>query len=674
MSLSPQRRSIINQRTTTTTRYVRQPHFVSGRRHRRPSSLSSLKEQDDEILEEVSIDDHESYISNDIEREEEFHWRLRTKRVVNVHGIEMTTTTTTTTATTATTTESSLVNTNTSHKLETTTSVDMHSHMNDDEDDHDIDEHQGLINGTNGITTNGDSHHRDDTEGNSAHSSQTTSRTGTISSARFNLLSTMVGGGSLSLPLAFQKTGNILLAPLLLILIAALSEFCFRVLANSTRVLSPMRDTSVPGKDSFESIAQAAFGRRAHMFSMALVVVMCFFATVAYSVLLRDLASTFLPQDWVLQVTGNSPSTGPNLPNNMAMLTVVLLVTPFCTLRTLTALERFGAASMLSIAILLFCITFRSVQCNATDKFSHVRKESWWDYVSFGPQTPKDVLDAFPLFVSCFVCHYTVPLVQNELVNPTPQRVAWWLKSTTWSAAIFYLLMGIAGSSFGNCAADKELHGNILLDFAKDDPLLLVGRICLAITVTLAFPMLVIPARDILIRAMVNPRYDVRDETVLPTTTNGSTANATTMQNGQVDEDDAVRRSLEEPLLDSVTPAPGSHAEPPVPTASFPSLWHRLVAAIIIFWAAAALACVVQSIDIVWELLGSSFSILMSYLIPSSCYLLITRKYATTSDADGGSHLRDKLTKLVAWTLILLFTPLMFLSTGNAISNIIQKR
>jgi hypothetical protein len=38
-------------------------------------------------------------------------------------------------------------------------------------------------------------------------------RRGTIFSARFNIWSTMVGGGSLSLPLAFAKTGNALVAP-----------------------------------------------------------------------------------------------------------------------------------------------------------------------------------------------------------------------------------------------------------------------------------------------------------------------------------------------------------------------------------------------------------------------------------------------------------------------------
>jgi hypothetical protein len=40
-----------------------------------------------------------------------------------------------------------------------------------------------------------------------------------------------------------------------------LQQCCFRILSSSTRVLSPIRDNNIPGKDSYESIAQAAFGR-----------------------------------------------------------------------------------------------------------------------------------------------------------------------------------------------------------------------------------------------------------------------------------------------------------------------------------------------------------------------------------------------------------------------------
>jgi hypothetical protein len=108
------------------------------------------------------------------------------------------------------------------------------------------------------------------------------------------------------------------------------------------------------------------------------------------------------------------------------------------------------------------------------------------------------------------------------------------------------MVMGLSGSAYGRCAAAMSmsnatiidgdelvsenctspaghthddagagaagLSGNILLDFPEDDPLLLVGRMCLAVTLALAFPMLTIPGtsgavRDLFVflRASVTP-------------------------------------------------------------------------------------------------------------------------------------------------------------------------
>jgi hypothetical protein len=197
-------------------------------------------------------------------------------------------------------------------------------------------------------------------------------RQGTVASARFNMLSTMVGGGSLSLPLAFYKSGNGLVGPLMLIVVALLTEFCFRVHVGSARLLAPS-STAIRGHDSFESVASRALGSRMNAVSMALVTAMCFFGTVGYAVLLRDMLQPVTDALWHPQGgTGDAGSSsnsgrgtsGPSLPNNLTMLSVVLIMTPLCTLKTLTALQRFGAASMLSVLVLGGCVVYRSLQCN----------------------------------------------------------------------------------------------------------------------------------------------------------------------------------------------------------------------------------------------------------------------------------------------------------------------
>eukprot|EP00545_Synedropsis_sp_CCMP1620_P002643 CAMPEP_0119015488 /NCGR_PEP_ID=MMETSP1176-20130426/11115_1 /TAXON_ID=265551 /ORGANISM="Synedropsis recta cf, Strain CCMP1620" /LENGTH=508 /DNA_ID=CAMNT_0006968785 /DNA_START=109 /DNA_END=1635 /DNA_ORIENTATION=- len=443
-----------------------------------------------------------------------------------------------------------------------------------------------------------------------------TNRKGTISSACFNLLSTMVGGGSLSLPLAFQQAGNGLLAPVILIVIALITDFCFRILVAS----APAPSHAQRGSASFESVAQAAFGSKAHVVSTLLVCFMCFFGTVGYAVLLRDMLEPLSDAIW----TDATRTT-----RNFGMLIIVLLVTPLCGLETLTSLEKFGATSMVSVLVLGTCVMIRSFQC--------VIESGHWE-VSLWPESPRLVLDAAPLFISCFVCHYNIHPVHNDLQRPSPKRVSRWLRWTTWGAATYYMAIGFSGSLYAACTPGGHITGNILLSFDSSDPLLLVGRLCLALTITLAFPMLTIPARDIILRAWKERSSGTEHVTLI------------------VDND------LEEPLLDGHEEEEMANGEGGAPEQQHqeeapPSIFQRIAVAMMVFWSGAAVACCVSSIDVVWDLLGSSLSILLSFLIPFGSYLVLVKRE------------NNFYSRLVCWVLLGAFVPLMFVSTGNAIVN-----
>lgn len=508
------------------------------------------------------------------------------------------------------------------------------------------------------------------------------SRIGTISSARFNILSTMVGGGCLSLPLAFQQSGNALIGPLMLLVAALLTDFCFRLLVASALHLNPPHPTR-PGRDTFESVTSAAFGRRAYVFSMTLVVLMCFFGAVGYSVLLRDMMEP------VNDAIARHVSASAWLHKNFTMFLVILMVTPFCTLRHLTALKDCGAASMTSVLILGSCIVFRSVQCNVNGSSGGGGGgEPWYTYLTFFPESWGDLLDAVPLYISCFVCHYNILPVHNELEDPTPARVSWWLRSTTWFSLALYMVLGLAGSSYAHCTPTGKVQGNILLDFDEGDPLLMVGRMCLAVTITLAFPMLVIPARDILLRSAILPALGTAAAAAPAVTAGGGGGPDPAEQDG----DRTVMESLQEPLLLDEDPpqqegpqqpdaAPGADAATAgdsiaavaPASASFGLL---LCTSIVIFWTAGAVASCVSSIDVVWDLLGSSLSILLSYLIPAGTYLVITRRspfqdgyYDDDYDGRRPYGRKELWSRVLCWCLLLFFFPLMVLSTANAAVN-----
>jgi len=323
---------------------------------------------------------------------------------------------------------------------------------------------------------------------------------------------------------------------------------------------------------------------------------------------------------------------------------------------------------MTSLLILGSCVVIRSVQCNVR------APHQWYTYVTLWPDSPRDFLNAIPLYISCFVCHYNILPVHNELQNPTPARVSWWLRSTTWFAVGLYGIMGFAGSCYGHCTKSGKVQGNVLLDFDENDPLLMVGRMCLALTITLAFPMLVIPARDIMLRSVI-----------LPYLQSGDNAYA----NPGVPADDTVAQ-LQEPLLSSPTMTDDeAHptAAPDIENISISSsssdddtikasFQLRLLTSVGIFWTAGLVASCVASIDIVWDLLGSSLSIMLSFLIPCGSYLVIMRNVPGSPQGEGAETTVTTATmrsmwwsKVLCWILILFFVPLMFISTGNAIAN-----
>ena len=78
-------------------------------------------------------------------------------------------------------------------------------------------------------------------------------RTGRVSSSVFALVSTIIGGGVLSLPYAFAKAGAVL-GPLFLVASAAASDFSIYILVSSARRT---------GARNYEAVASHAFGKRA---------------------------------------------------------------------------------------------------------------------------------------------------------------------------------------------------------------------------------------------------------------------------------------------------------------------------------------------------------------------------------------------------------------------------
>lgn len=501
-------------------------------------------------------------------------------------------------------------------------------------------------------------------------------REGTLTSARFNILSTMVGGGSLSLPLAFYQAGNVLTAPLLLVAIAFLVQYSIHFLLQASLIVFPPKEHK--GIASFEGVAEAAFGVRAKYFCRMLLSVICFFSVVGYAVLLKDTIEPL--SDFIF---GNNSMTS-RTRHNITMIIFILVITPLCTLQDLTPLQKVGKLSMTSLTILASIISYRSFQCNFQDEYTDIRKSSPWEYMTY---TPMDYLhsegtfkalwgnitNALPILLSVFMCHFNVLPVVNELQRPMEnQRLKRLFSSCIWGAALFYIFVGISGSMYGNCVEDGVVDGNILLSFDADDKLLGIGRACLSLTIICAFPVLVVPCRDIVLRAWVETRA---------LEVNGESTDMEHVSGNESPYQPTEDNQLMEPLLASNEQEQDivlSHEDGNTAIGDC----FRIMSSILILWFAAGLACFVTSIDIVWDILGGSFSLMMGFLIPAGSFLVLKKKrqsFTVHSDEDSGleqlenanSNCTDATARgsdeNKATLILILIVPVMIILTSNVI-------
>ena len=522
-------------------------------------------------------------------------------------------------------------------------------------------------------------------------------RLGTISSARMNLLSSMVGGGCLSLPLAFHQTGNLFVGPIILIVTGALAQqsilFLIKASVHSTtsgetvrlNIPSSRRNDIIDnrkGVASYETVACQAFGPNARIFAMTLVCVCCYFAAVGYAVLLRDMLEPIV--DAIVKPP-EGVGGGPTVARNSAMLLIVLCISPLTTWRNLTALKDVGAASMMSVFTVGLCVAYRSIECHMgfnSPKSEVPSNEPADDSMRAFPPSTKELLDALPLFISSYVCHFNVLPIHNELKCPSSDRVKHWVRTAIWPATLFYCVIGLTGSMYAKCTSSGTVQGNILLDFDEEDPLLLLGRLCLAMTITLAFPMVIIPARDIIVRSLIGTSIEGHVHIQPIPNLN----ELTIVDFEQIDM--TGTGNLEEPLLVlehqsmvstmSMAGESDEFVENHTPILPSRQLCERngdnklvrTVIALLVFWSAAGVACLVQSIDVVWDLVGSSFSIMLAFLIPCGAYLKLSRRRSFAEVQGGGLGYRKwMVSRSVAWMMIFIFAPLMVISTLNACYN-----
>lgn len=283
----------------------------------------------------------------------------------------------------------------------------------------------------------------------------------------FNITNSLLGGGTLSLPYVFAKCG-VVTATTLLLLTASLTIFSLHIICTLSEKY---------GCSTYSEVIERTLGRRAKLTATYCLVLTLLLAIIAYLVLLRDVASEvfeyFMPLHYSL--------TPHPLVENTIITSLVVLVYPLMTADSLHALRYSSYCGTTCIVLLLVCMCSKALY--------RVSDEGMPSEVVYYYTTPSDILTALPITFIAYMCHFNINAVYCDLKRP--QDIQCVVSSAVSSAAVFFIVFGVAGYV---CASGATAD-NILKNFDSRDPVVMVARMGLTVTLMSQLPMMVVPCR-----------------------------------------------------------------------------------------------------------------------------------------------------------------------------------
>ena len=255
---------------------------------------------------------------------------------------------------------------------------------------------------------------------------------------------------------------------------------------------------------------------------------------------------------------------------DLVLLFIVLLMTPFLLQRTLHALRFNCYVGFTSVSLLCLALCHHGI----TSPQSNLK--IWPTHIS-------DVLFAFPIITLSFLSHFNILPIQSALVEPSRSRINGTIHAAVGSCFVLMYLFGLCGYLY----AGEKTEGNILINIANDttDWMFFIGRIGCGITIMLAMPMMLLPCRESLLEVL-----DVLFVQVI-----------------KVTERTPLNHRLMMQTLTIGNRNPYVH-------------YGTTLAIVIVTYLGAVVA---PGVALVWSLCGSSMAFLISFILPSACYLEI---------------------------------------------------
>ena len=325
-------------------------------------------------------------------------------------------------------------------------------------------------------------------------------REGSVRGSVFNLCSATLGAGALALPYAFSRAGWLL--GFFMLIVGAIGTIF------SIRMLVVARDLT--GYTSYEDLTVKLFGRKMGLLVEVNIIVFCFGTGVAYLIAVGDILEPVFENTglgpWIAGIKPGTPWDEESRRHVRVLAMSIffaVLMFPLSLLERINSLRFTSFFGVFSICYLVFATVYHSTNTMIQEGF-----DVTWGEAKLINFNILDFAQAMPIIMFAFTCQVNVFSIYDELERPSPRRMG---KVTNWAIFVCIAVYALTGM-FGSLLYHKDTNPNILNNFLADQAkhradnnsdeegggqnlILLLSFVAMALTIVMAFPLVVFPCR-----------------------------------------------------------------------------------------------------------------------------------------------------------------------------------
>ncbi|KAJ9155412.1 Amino acid transporter [Pleurostoma richardsiae] len=280
-------------------------------------------------------------------------------------------------------------------------------------------------------------------------------------SSNINLLNTIVGAGTLAMPLAMSHMG-ITLGTIVILWSGFTSAFGLYLQARCARYLDR-------GNSSFFALSQITYPNASVVFDAA-IAIKCFGVGVSYLIIIGDLMPGV-----ILGFDSRAEHLPYLVDRNFWITAFMLLIIPLSFLRRLDSLKYTSIIALVSIGYLIVLVVYHFAADSIAER-GEVSVVAWQGPVAF--------LRSLPVVVFAYTCHQNMFSILNEIADNSPASIVGVISTSIGSAASIYILVAITGYlTFGS-----NVVGNIVSMYPPSVAST-IGKAAIVILVLFSIPL-----------------------------------------------------------------------------------------------------------------------------------------------------------------------------------------